>query len=335
MDAFSSKVHSDINELRTNPTSMIKRFEVARTGASRFKGKGSSDFINEINKVLDMLSTIKPISNIQLNKALQKVAENTLQEFVTAGKFDNSDSGIRKLTEGIAEGYGPIYIIKDEGADTPDDVINKIMLDKKDTKRVNRKYLQGGDIKAIGIANQKHNNENITIIVLADKAEEFKVKTAPKKLRTDDDLDEIKQAFDWYDIHQIGKIDPKETMAAMRSLGYHIKNPTMFEIISSLDTIENHNAGGVDFDTFVDHVLGKISDTQTKDGLLRIFNLFIDDYRDNTISLGSLKKILHEMNYKYRESELKEMVEKSNPSYELTFEEFYDFMVRNYGVGSK
>ena len=51
-----------------------------------------------------------------------------------------------------------------------------------------------------------------------------------------DEVDEIRQAFDLFDTQQTGKIDPKELKAAMQSLGFDTKNPTIFQMISELDT---------------------------------------------------------------------------------------------------
>ena len=41
-------------------------------------------------------------------------------------------------------------------------------------------------------------------------------------------------------------IDPKELKAAMQSLGFESKNPTIYQMIADLDTQEN--AGGINFD---------------------------------------------------------------------------------------
>ena len=56
------------------------------------------------------------------------------------------------------------------------------------------------------------------------------VEPAKKKVErpglSQDEVDEIRQAFDLFDTQQTGKIDPKELKAAMQSLGFDTKNPT-------------------------------------------------------------------------------------------------------------
>ena len=90
-----------------------------------------------------------------------------------------------------------------------------------------------------------------------------------------DEIDEIKQAFDLFDTNQSGKIDPKELKAAMQSLGFDSKNPTIFQLIADLDTPENAKRGGIDFDSFVDVINNKLGDKETKEVIEIIFNLFI------------------------------------------------------------
>ena len=106
-----------------------------------------------------------------------------------------------------------------------------------------------------------------------------------------EEVDEIKQAFDLFDTNGTGKIDPKELKAAMQSLGFDSKNPTIFQLIADLDTPEAAKNGGIDFDNFVEAINNKLGDKESKEGIRRIFDLFIDDPNSYTITLNSLKKI--------------------------------------------
>ena len=45
---------------------------------------------------------------------------------------------------------------------------------------------------------------------------------------TEDEVEEIKEAFDLFDTDGSGTIDPKELKAAMQSLGFEAKNQTIF-----------------------------------------------------------------------------------------------------------
>ena len=144
-----------------------------------------------------------------------------------------------------------------------------------------------------------------------------------------DEVDEIRQAFDLFDTNQTGKIDPKELKAAMQSLGFDTKNPTIFQLIADLDTPDNVKKGGIDFDTFVEAINNKLGDKETKEGIERIFNLFIDDPNQNSITLSSLRRIARELGEQMSSEELKDMLERaSSNGQELSFEEFFDIMTK-------
>ena len=144
-----------------------------------------------------------------------------------------------------------------------------------------------------------------------------------------EEVDEIKQAFDLFDTNGTGKIDPKELKAAMQSLGFDSKNPTIFQLIADLDTPEAAKNGGIDFDNFVEAIKNKLGDKESKEGIRRIFDLFIDDPNSDTITLNSLKKIARELGENMTAEELKDMLERaSSNGTELTFDEFYEIMTK-------
>ncbi len=69
----------------------------------------------------------------------------------------------------------------------------------------------------------------------------------------------------------------------------------------------------------------KFGDKESKEGIRRIFDLFIDYPNADTITLSSLKKIFKELEENMSDEELKDMLEKaSKKGVELIFEEFYD-----------
>ena len=105
-----------------------------------------------------------------------------------------------------------------------------------------------------------------------------------------EEVDEIKQAFDLFDTNGTGKIDPKELKAAMQSLGFDSKNPTIYQLIADLDTPEAEKNGGINFDDFVDAINDKLGDKESKEGIRRIFDLFIDD--PNAFAKRTYKMIL-------------------------------------------
>merc|ERR1712217_86502 len=64
-----------------------------------------------------------------------------------------------------------------------------------------------------------------------------------------DEIEEIKEAFDLFDTDQSGEIDLRELKAAMQSLGYESKNDTIFTMLAELDKDGN---ASLDFEEFLD-----------------------------------------------------------------------------------
>ena len=56
----------------------------------------------------------------------------------------------------------------------------------------------------------------------------FNAKKFERPGLTEDEIEEIKEAFDLFDTDGSGTIDPKELRAAMQSLGFEAKNQTIF-----------------------------------------------------------------------------------------------------------
>jgi len=161
-----------------------------------------------------------------------------------------------------------------------------------------------------------------------------KVVVAKKTQKTErtglnvDEVEEIRQAFELFDTNGNGRIDPKELKAAMQSLGFDAKNPTIFHLIAELDTPEVAKKGGIDFDHFLQAINDKLGDKESEEGLRRIFHLFIDDHQE-TITLASLRKIAKELGENMSSEDLQDMLARaSSNGTELTFQEFYDIMTK-------
>ena len=115
----------------------------------------------------------------------------------------------------------------------------------------------------------------------------------------------------------------------MQSLGFDSKNPTIFQLIADLDTPEAAKKGGIDFESFVNAINDKLGDKETRDGIRRIFDLFIDDPNSDTITLSSLKRIAKELGEQMGQEDLKDMLERASQNgTELTFDEFYNIMTK-------
>jgi len=143
---------------------------------------------------------------------------------------------------------------------------------------------------------------------------------------TEDEVEEIREAFNLFDTDGHGEIDVRELKAAMRSLGFETKNPTIFQMIADLGT---DGAERIEFDEFLDAITSKLGDKETRDGINKIFRLFDDD-NTGTISLKNLKRVSKELGETMTEEELREMVERADTNGDglITQEDFYTIMTK-------
>mmetsp|Transcript_123425 Transcript_123425/g.356819 ORF Transcript_123425/g.356819 Transcript_123425/m.356819 type:complete len:175 (+) Transcript_123425:80-604(+) len=143
---------------------------------------------------------------------------------------------------------------------------------------------------------------------------------------TEDEVEEIREAFNLFDTDGRGEIDVRELKAAMRSLGFETKNPTIFQMIADLGA---DGGDRIEFDEFLDAITSKLGDKETRDGINKIFRLFDDD-GTGTISLKNLKRVSKELGETMTEEELREMIERadSNGDGLITAEDFYTIMTK-------
>ena len=120
---------------------------------------------------------------------------------------------------------------------------------------------------------------------------------------TEEEIDEIKEAFNMFDTQGSGTIDPKELKAAMNSLGFEKKSPIVYEMICELDEY----GSDIDFQEFLDAITTKLGNRDSKEGINRIFDLFDDD-KTGGINLTNIRRVAKELGEQMSVEELKEML---------------------------
>jgi Ca2+-binding EF-hand superfamily protein len=143
---------------------------------------------------------------------------------------------------------------------------------------------------------------------------------------TEDEILEIKEAFDLFDTDGGGTIDPKELKAAMTSLGFEAKNQTIYQMISDLDA---DGSGAIDFKEFLDMMTARMSDKDTREDIAKVFKLFDED-KTGTISIKNLRKVARELGETMDDAELQEMIERADSDADglVSFEDFYNIMTK-------
>jgi Ca2+-binding EF-hand superfamily protein len=143
---------------------------------------------------------------------------------------------------------------------------------------------------------------------------------------TEDEIEEIREAFNLFDTDGSGTIDPKELKAAMQSLGFENKNPTIYAMIADLEKAAG--GGDIDFDTFLEAITAKLGDKETRGGIQKIFELFDDD-DTRSINLNNLQRVAKELGETMTVEELQEMLERAaSDGQEISPEDFYTIMTK-------
>ena len=152
---------------------------------------------------------------------------------------------------------------------------------------------------------------------------------ATSKVLTNQENDELREAFNLFDTKGTGKVNPSELKLAMESLGLKDKNPVIYKMIADLDTKDSSNRGGITYDTFLDAVSFRLCDKDSKDGVRRMYDLFIDDPDTHTITINALSKVTQELGNHLEPKELNELLMRaSNNGCEITFDEFYAMVTK-------
>ncbi|KAF4040379.1 EF hand [Phytophthora infestans] len=128
-------------------------------------------------------------------------------------------------------------------------------------------------------------------------------KTYERPGLSEEEIEEIREAFNLFDTDGSGTIDPKELKAAMQSLGFEAKNQTIYQMIGDID---KDGSGSIDFEEFLDMMTAKMSDKDSREDIQK------------------------ELGETMTDAELLEMIERADTDQdgEINAEEFYAIMTK-------
>ena len=119
---------------------------------------------------------------------------------------------------------------------------------------------------------------------------------------TEEQIEEIREAFNLFDTDHSGSIDYRELKAAMRALGFEVKKEELRKMITDIDA---DGSGQIEFPEFLEMMTGKMGEKDTKEEILKVFKLFDDD-NTGKISFKNLKRVAKELGENMTEEELQE-----------------------------
>merc|ERR1712080_105802 len=108
---------------------------------------------------------------------------------------------------------------------------------------------------------------------------------------SEEQMDEIREAFNLFDGDQSGAIDVRELKAAMRALGFEVKNDELKKMITDID---NDGNGTIEFAEFLGMMTGKMGEKDSREDIEKVFKLFDDD-STSKISFKNLARVAEEL----------------------------------------
>merc|ERR1712227_638131 len=132
---------------------------------------------------------------------------------------------------------------------------------------------------------------------------------------TEEQIEEIREAFNLFDADNSGAIDVRELKAAMRALGFEVKKEELKKMISDID---NDGNGSIEFQEFLEMMTGKMGEKDTREDIEKVFKPFDDD-NTNKISFRNLARVAEE---------LQDMINQADRDGdgEINIDEFYRIM---------
>ena len=143
---------------------------------------------------------------------------------------------------------------------------------------------------------------------------------------SEENIEKIKNAFELLDSKGEGKFYPKEFKLNMENYGLNEKEPFIYSIINELDT-EEAEKNGISFEELIKVIDDKLGNKKTKEGIKKIFELFLDKKEDSSITLLALKKAGNKYGHRLTNEQYKLLIEKASQNgNEITFDDFYKIM---------
>ena len=128
---------------------------------------------------------------------------------------------------------------------------------------------------------------------------------------------EVRQAFDLFDTNGQGIIDADALKVVLRALGF---DPRKEELRAMIANVDKANTGTIDFNEFLEILIVKMSERDTREEASRAFRQFDLDGRGR-VSFDNLKVVARELGEAMTEEELQEMISSADLDEDGTIDE--------------
>ena len=138
-----------------------------------------------------------------------------------------------------------------------------------------------------------------------EKAMRLGGKRRQRQELSDEQKQEIKEAFELFDTDKTGTIDYHELKVCMRALGFDVKKQ---EVLNLMREYDREGSGQIEYPDFLEIMTIKINDRDPIEEISKAFKLFDED-NTGKISLRNLRRIAREMQENLSDDELQAMID--------------------------
>jgi centrin-3 len=122
---------------------------------------------------------------------------------------------------------------------------------------------------------------------------------------TEEQKQEIKEAFDLFDTDKSGSIDYHELKVAMRALGFDVKKAEVLKLMKEYDRKET---GRIEYADFLEIMTQKMAERDPEEEIRKAFALF-DEEKTGAISVKNLRRVARELGEVLTDDELQAMID--------------------------
>jgi len=277
---------SEINKLRNNPLTYLK-------------------YISKKSNSYQSLCEARKVNSIKINDNLVRAAENRINDEELIKFLSQYGERFRHVKEYVSpkKKFAKEFVC---------DMIQKTNLDE---------ILLNKEFNYIGFSESKKGN---LVILFADNFDmkntttQISISNLKRKVKrpnfTQDEIDQMKNDFNIFDITRTGKIKPNIILLFVeKEKEFCNENPFYLLALKKLN-IHKNNLNGINVNEFIDAVSNVISEQNEEDfekNWTEIFNIYFDDSpKSKLLNKEKLIEIIKEMGFETTDDEINEMIDK-------------------------
>jgi Ca2+-binding EF-hand superfamily protein len=143
---------------------------------------------------------------------------------------------------------------------------------------------------------------------------------------TEDELDDIQQAFNLFDLNDTGVIKTRQVKLALDSLGPDHR-PSVFRLLDGIEELPDE----IEYSEFLGHIVERLGNKKSRPGVEHIFKLFDHD-NAGVIDLPKFKRVTKELGEAVPDDQLEVALARNTSSGQpqVTPEDFYVVMTKRF-----